>query len=367
MTRQCDVAVVGGGPAGSSCALALRRAGADVVVVDGARFPRQKVCAGWITPRLFDLISLDPAEYRAAGLVLQDVRAFRTGVIGEPRAITTRYEGVVSHVIRRIEFDDYLLRRSGAEVLDHTRVTGLRRVEDGWLIDDRVCARTLVGAGGHFCPVARLLNPPGDSATTVIGRELEVRVAGSDSLVDGISPELYFCRDLDGYGWCVRKGDYVNVGFGRRTARDFNEHTAAFAAWLRGLRRLPEGLLDWTTWKGHAYRIRQGRRRVAGAGVLLAGDAAAMAWPESGEGIVPAVESGLAAARAIVDAGASLATASFAEYAALVAPATSGRGSISLPPSIGRRLLRVPLVARLAIDRWFLRIGDAPLSVDAAA
>src|SRR5687768_17483918 len=46
----CDALVVGGGPAGSTCARALRNAGWDVIVLDRARFPRDKVCAGWVTP-----------------------------------------------------------------------------------------------------------------------------------------------------------------------------------------------------------------------------------------------------------------------------------------------------------------------------
>jgi menaquinone-9 beta-reductase len=355
VTRHCDVAVVGGGPAGSSCAWALRRAGADVLVIDSAAFPRQKVCAGWITPRLFDAIALDPDDYRSTSLVLQDVRAFRTGIIGDRRAVDTRYGRIVSYVIRRVEFDHYLLRRSGAQVVDNTRITSVRRVKDGWQLNDSVFARAIVGAGGHFCPVARVLNPRDDHAVTVVGRELEARAPLAEARVDGASPELYFCRDLDGYGWCVRKGDYVNVGFGRRTADDFNEHVGAFAAWLRGLGSLPERLLDWTKWKGHAYRIRQGTRRVTDTGVLLAGDAAAMAWPESGEGIVPAVESGLAAAQAIVNAGAALGDATFDGYASLVASPEAPRGSLSLPPSIARPLLRLSPIARLTLNRWFLR------------
>ncbi len=49
---RCDVLVVGGGPAGSSCAFGLRDAGLDVVVVDRAHFPRDKVCAGWVTTQI---------------------------------------------------------------------------------------------------------------------------------------------------------------------------------------------------------------------------------------------------------------------------------------------------------------------------
>ena len=90
----CDVLVVGGGPAGSTCAWTLRQAGADVLVIDQATFPRDKVCAGWITPPVIDDAA---ARYRrrtpSAGPSSQSP-AFATGVIGRPhdvaRATTSR-------------------------------------------------------------------------------------------------------------------------------------------------------------------------------------------------------------------------------------------------------------------------------------
>ena len=65
--------------------------------------------------------ALDPAEYRCAGLTLQEITGFRTGVIGG-RSIETRYSQVVSYAIRRCEFDDFLLRRANVRVLDGTPV-----------------------------------------------------------------------------------------------------------------------------------------------------------------------------------------------------------------------------------------------------
>ena len=54
--RSCDVLIVGGGPAGSTCAWQLVRAGLDVLVMDKHNFPRDKVCAGWITPAVGESI-----------------------------------------------------------------------------------------------------------------------------------------------------------------------------------------------------------------------------------------------------------------------------------------------------------------------
>jgi len=351
----CDVAIVGGGPAGSSCAWALRRAGVQAVVFDAAAFPRQKVCAGWVTPRVFRALELDPEEYRATGLVLQDVRAFRTGIVRGRRTVATQYDAVVSYAIRRLEFDDYLLRRAAVPVHDRARVTSIRREDGRWIVNERVAARTLVGAGGHFCPVARMLNPAAPTdRDVVVAKELEVPVDPASCAVDGLRPELFFCRDLDGYGWCVRKGGYVNIGFGRRGSQGFQQHLADFSQWLRAIGAAPPDVLDWRTWKGHAYRLRVPGRRVAGDGVLLIGDAAGLAWPESGEGIAPAVESGLAAARVIVAAGTAGEADARREHDRLTAP-TGERWNVPIPAAVSRTLLQVPAVARLALDRWFLR------------
>ena len=62
--ERCDVVVVGGGPAGSSCARTLHDAGLGVIVLDRAVFLRDKVCAGWITPQAIDELDLDPADYQ---------------------------------------------------------------------------------------------------------------------------------------------------------------------------------------------------------------------------------------------------------------------------------------------------------------
>jgi geranylgeranyl reductase family protein len=351
-----DVAIVGGGPAGSSCAWALRHAGARVVVLDAASFPRQKVCAGWVTPRVFAALALDPAEYRAAGLVLQEVDGFKTGIIHGRQMVSTEYSATVSYAVRRFEFDDFLLRRAGVPVMQGTRVTSIRREAGAWRLNERVTARTLVGAGGHFCPVARLLNPAASAdGDVVIAKELEVPVDGASCAVDGLTPELMFCRDLDGYGWCIRKQEYVNVGFGRRGSNGFQSHLADFCEWLRMRGVAPREVLDPRRWKGHAYRIRRPGRRVRDDGVLLVGDSAGLAWPESGEGIAPAVESGIAAAHVIATVGTATADEALSTYDRLIAPVAASRWAVPVPAAVSRALMGVPPVARFVLDRWFLR------------
>ena len=80
----CDILIVGGGPAGSSCAWGLRNSGLDVAIIDKQRFPRDKVCGGWITPPVLKALKMDPVAY-GAGRTLQPITSFRMGSIGTAR------------------------------------------------------------------------------------------------------------------------------------------------------------------------------------------------------------------------------------------------------------------------------------------
>src|SRR6516225_8287518 len=112
--ERCDVLIVGGGPAGSSCAWGLRRSGLDALVLDKQVFPRDKICGGWITPKVIKSLEIDTSDY-ARGRVLQPITRFRVGGIGG-RPVESNYGEAVSYGIRRCEFDDFLLRRSTARL-----------------------------------------------------------------------------------------------------------------------------------------------------------------------------------------------------------------------------------------------------------
>lgn len=357
---RCDALVIGGGPAGSTCARILHQAGWIVVVIDRARFPRDKVCAGWLTPGVFSLLDLDPAEYRASGRTLEEITAFRTSVIGQP-SIETAYSHAVSYSARRCEFDEFLLRRSGAPVFENTPVHTVRREGGVWKVDDRFEAPVLIGAGGNFCPVAKFLRPASSTPTPVVAKETEFRSkrTSSSSLR---APALFFCQDLNGYGWVVPKGEYLNVGIGRRESQGFLTHVNAFIEFLER-----EGIVSGVAkarWCGHAYLASGvGTNPVTGPGVLLVGDAAGLAYPESGEGIKPAIESGRLAAEALIAAGGRHDADDLRPYAkALRAkhPAVGRRSAAveTLSAVVGRMVLRSPsLTRRLVLDRWFLRLA----------
>lgn len=347
------------------------------MVMDRATFPRDKVCAGWITPPVVADLALDVEDYRQAR-TFQPFTGFRTGIIGEHEEVETSYGHAVSFGIRRCEFDDYLLRRSDARLTLGAPIESIRRDGARWTINDRVKAAVLVAAGGHFCPVARWLNgPPSRDArgSVVVAQEAELAIEPADAdaftTAPGV-PELYFCRDLKGYGWCVRKQQYLNVGFGRLDHRSLPRATAEFIAFLKATRKIPADR-SWR-WRGHAYAVNDDStdRRVVDAGVLVVGDAAGLAYPLSGEGIRPAIESGLLAALTIIEAAGRYSRDRLEPYeqrlrarfgVSRVARTLSRILPAGLETLLARELLGTPrFVRHVVLDRWFLHAHEPALA-----
>ena len=296
-----EVLIIGGGPAGSTLARALIQAGKHVVIMDKAEFPRDKVCAGWVTPAVMEELEIDLEDY-ARDHVLQPIHGFRTGQIGQ-QSVQSKFRGEpASYGIRRIEFDHYLLRRCGAELMLGQAFKSMQRDADGWLINDAIRAGLVVGAGGHFCPVARSLRSREPRETAVVAKEIEFRMSTkqqADCPVTGDMPELFFTPDLKGYGWVFRKGDYLNIGLGREDEHKLSGHVNRFCDYLVQAGRIPRDLPGKL--KGHAYLLYpHARRTPISDGIMLIGDAAGLAYAQSGEGIRPAVESALLAVPVII-------------------------------------------------------------------
>ncbi|MEJ2687792.1 MAG: FAD-dependent oxidoreductase [Gammaproteobacteria bacterium] len=270
-----DVLIVGGGPAGSSCARRLVQQGLSVAVLDKARFPRDKVCAGWVTPAVMETLEVDLADYGRTR-TLQPITGFLSGTIGGV-PVRTDYGRTVSYGIRRCEFDQYLLERAGAELRLGERFESMERRDGAWIVNGGIAASLVVGAGGHFCPVARELGARlGSSESVVAAKEIEFpmdEVQRRSCQVEAQVPELYFCTDLMGYGWCFRKGDYLNIGLGREDNHKLSERLQAFCAYLAERGRIPADIP--ARFHGHAYLLYgHAPRQVVGDAVLLVGDAA---------------------------------------------------------------------------------------------
>src|ERR1700730_6744995 len=150
----CSVLIVGGGPAGSSCAWQLHRSGIAFPILDKATFPRNKICGGWITLPVFDELEIDAAHYGRAN-VLQPITGFRTSMMGD-RETETDSRKPISYGIRRSEFDDYLLKRSSARLIEGTALSSIARAGNDWLVNGQIKNQLIVGAGGPLLPLGRL-------------------------------------------------------------------------------------------------------------------------------------------------------------------------------------------------------------------
>ncbi len=212
------------------------------------------------------------------------------------------------------------------------------------------------------CP-ARWSSPHRRSSS----RRQREELAGGSVRAD--TPELFFCDDLQGYGWCFRKGDFLNIGLGRTDAEGLATHVAALVEFLRDRGKVRCEVP--ARFHGHAYQLYE---RVVPTlvadGVLLVGDAAGLAYPQSGEGIRPAVESGLMAAEVIAAVGGDYSQPRLERYGRMVterfgAP-RSGTATDWLPAAwlrfMAARLLASRTFARrVVIERWFLHTHEPAL------
>ena len=241
----------------------------------------------------------------------------------------------------------------------------------------------LVGAGGHFCPVARMLGARQLAGSSVVAaQEIEFQLpegASGIGTIEASLPELYFCDDLAGYGWCFRKGEYLNIGLGRTEAAGLSGHVRSFVEFLHQHGTIACHVPE--RFHGHAYQLyERSEPRLCDEGVLLVGDAAGLAYPQSGEGIRPAVESALLAAETIAAASGDYRLARLDVYRRRVLARFGhprGRAASDFLPAswlraVAGRLLASQRFARsVVLERWFLHmrepamVPEAPLAAPA--
>lgn len=299
MTEQWDLAVVGAGPAGSAAALAALRArpGARVLLLDRAEFPRDKSCGDGIAPHALDeLARLGVADVLADRVPVRHLRLRSP----DGTEVATRLQRP-DHVVPRTLFDARLVDAAVARgaVLRRQTVRSVAVLPDRVVLDGDTAARAVVGADGANGVVRRRLGlagqPEDATALAVRGyRRDDAEVPEQVIVMDG--------RGWPAYAWSFAAGDgTANVGFGmllprlRATGRGGRaELHGRLAELLPGAE--PERLVS------HHLPLSSSRPRQPDGRVLLAGDAASLVNPLTGEGIFYALLSGRLAGLAAVTA-----------------------------------------------------------------
>jgi geranylgeranyl reductase family protein len=306
-----DVAIAGAGPAGTAAALVLLRAGRSVLLVDSRPFPRDKICGDLIGSEAVATLaglgvdrSVLAGALSLSGAVLHGPRGTTAGAPAPRERARSARRGDARVLPRRV-FDARLLdcaREAGAEFVQG-RVLGLAREPGGRARGLRisggdVSARVTIGADGWGSAVARALGahapPAGYAAVTVRAYATGAR---------GLDRRMHFFINPrgDGYAWVFPLGNgAANVGLGYITGEpgDADVH-GAFARFVDETSPA-RALLDQAEFTAPlAWPIPLGWRGLPAAspGVLLSGDAAALASPLSGSGIHNALASGCGAAR----------------------------------------------------------------------
>jgi geranylgeranyl reductase family protein len=320
-TDRCEVLVVGAGPAGSACAQLLARAGVHTVLIDAHAFPRDKVCGDGLIPdahaALQKLGVHDEVMARA-----QRVR--HVGCVG-PRGGRVDVPGHLA-VLPRRQLDDIVCRaaqRAGAELHAPARFEA-PLLEDGRVVGARVrVGDTMCELRAHQVVLATGAVPQALIAAGLCERRTPSGVAlrgyVRNPSMSGRITELevvWHKRLRQGYGWIFPCRDGVfNIGVGlahshskqidgRQTMQDVNlrEMFAAFCEVYAPARELMRGGTHQGELKGAPLRGSLDGATLTRPGIMVTGEAAGSTYAFTGEGIGKAMETGMLAARALIDA-----------------------------------------------------------------
>lgn len=329
MAQTADVIVVGGGPAGASTAHYLASAGVDVLLLDKASFPRDKICGDGLTPRAV-------AELIRMGIDTTGwVRNYGLRTYGGGHCIEVPWPELTSMpsyglACPRNELDNALINRartSGARIQENTTVTGaIRDDRTGRIIGvtarargdkskgDEYRARYVVDAGGVSARLATSIGREKDMKRPMgVAYRTYFRSPRADDTMMESHLELWEGEPhrsdlMPGYGWIFPVGNgLVNVGLGSlsSTAEPTGlDYRKMFSVWMKNVPaeweftpENQEGQL-----RGAALPMAFNRKPHYADGLLLVGDAGGMVSPFNGEGIAYALQAGRFAADAIVQA-----------------------------------------------------------------
>ena len=377
MSEACDAIVVGGGPAGSATALFLRQRGHAVLVLDQARFPRDKVCGESVSPEAWRVLAALGAAAAVRGLTPYPLRGMAlTAPDGTHFRGDYRGASEPGFSLRRNALDQALLecaRAAGAEVREGTRVTGL--IQEGGVVrgvscengngPERLRARLIVGADGRQSVVARRLGLLREHP-----RLRKFAVRGHWEGMQGLEQrgEMH----VGGGGYCgiaPLSPTQANVAFVvdaremRPAGGDLEAfYRAALRRWPRVAERLQAARLLGPPRAVGPLALEA--RRVSAPSALLVGDSAGFYDPFTGEGVTLALRSAELAAAA-ADRALRAGSADLTEYDRRRDAATRDKFRLNrllqrvvawegLACSVARRLARRPELA----DRLVGVAGD---------
>jgi geranylgeranyl reductase family protein len=308
-----DVVIIGAGPAGCACALALHGSGLKVALVDKETFPRDKVCGDAIPGKSFK--AMDAILPVWGKLMRQFARKsdIRTTKAFTPNSKSVSINWVLySFNSKRVHFDDFLMQlvktQTNTTVIENERlqqiVMASKKSQCRFKSKLVVEASIVVGCDGANSVVKRQLHKI-EQRNIFPCSAVRVYVKGVLGTLDGVN-ECHFLKETPGYFWIFPLENGVcNVGFGGLSSmKGRNGQPLNLRETLKGIivnapdispRFVQAEMLGDI--KGFALPLSTARQPISGEGYMLCGDAASLIDPLSGHGIDKALWSGYFAAK----------------------------------------------------------------------
>jgi len=334
LPSSCDVLVVGAGPAGSACAQLLARAGVHTVLVDAHAFPRDKVCGDGLIPDahaalqrlgVYDEVMAQAQRVRHVGCV--GPRGGRVDVPGRLAVLPRRQlDHIICRAAVRAGAQLHAPARFEAPLLDGERVIGAR-LKTGESVHELRARQVVLATGAvpQALIAAGVCERRTPSGVALRGYVHHPAMASRITELEVV----WHKRLRKGYGWIFPCRDGVfNIGVGlahsherqvdgRQTMQEVNlrEMFAAFCAVYAPARDLMHGGTLQGELKGAPLRCSLEGAQLSRPGLMVTGEAAGSTYAFTGEGIGKAMETGILAAKALIDAGASNPDAAHAAYA----------------------------------------------------
>jgi geranylgeranyl reductase family protein len=305
-----DLLVIGGGPAGATCARRAAEKGLDVVLLEKATHPREKPCGGALSPRAIELLDFDVSHLFE--------REYQAALIHTPAGKTTAltHKGFKGYLIQRSKFDEFLLKKArdaGVEVIQGTEVVAIEQLRRGiraLCVGESYKAHLLVGADGVNGITSKQLKirDKWNSKEVAICIKAEApmdsseieRVISSDRLRTLAVIDLYFGLVEVGYGWCFPLRTSLNIGIGCRVdkANAIRDKWDQLILHIEKTKKCKLKMVGRTTARVPFGGLMD--RHIARRSMLI-GDAAGLVSSLSGEGISYAIESGILSANVAIE------------------------------------------------------------------
>ncbi len=287
-----DCIIVGAGPAGGTSAYHLAKRGRSVLVLEKEPLPRYKPCGGGVSPAIAEWFDFDFSP--AISIKADTIRC--TWKMDEAVEAELNTPEPV-WMVRREVFDHFLIQQAqkqGAELRDHTEVTGIEFKTDYWQVNTAngpITGRYLIAADGAKGPMAKWLGFKERKRLLAAALEAEAPA----QVTEGNVAHFEFGMIKNGYLWNFPKADGYSIGIGKflgGEAQDFkstlNEYGNLFGLQIKTCKQY-----------GHAICLWNGNQKLHTENAVLAGEAACVVDPFTAEGIRPSIFSGLKASEAI--------------------------------------------------------------------